>query len=138
MLRGSLDVAAAQAVLGEFELPIDIVDNGIIRPLSTGLSADISEVHAYHLIPAGVSKAGAVASDLARRGLAREQAAAIGDSASDVEMADVVALGVLVANALHDERVRDAAATRTNVYATWGERGDGWAEFVGTWLAARG
>ncbi len=48
------------------------------------------------------------------------------------------AMGALVANALHDERVRAAAATRANVYSTWGERGDGWAEFADAWLAARG
>ena len=137
MLRGSLDVIAARTLLATMELPIEIVDNGIIHPLSTGLAADITEVHAYHLMPAGASKAGAVAADIARRGLTPEQAVAIGDSASDVEMADVVALAIVVANALHDERVREAAGSRTNVYATRGQRGSGWAEFADAWLAAR-
>ncbi len=138
MLRGSLDIAAAQALLSQFELPLDLVDNGIIHPLSTGLAEDITEVHAYHLMPAGVTKAGSVAADLARRGLAPEQAAALGDSATDAEMADAVSLGVVVANALHDSRVLAAAQARDNVLATSGERGDGWSEFAGLWLSSRG
>jgi predicted mannosyl-3-phosphoglycerate phosphatase (HAD superfamily) len=137
MLRGSLDLAAARAVLGELELPVGIVDNGIIHPLSTGLSADITEIHAYHLMPAGVTKAAAVAVDLDRRGVAREQAGAIGDSASDVGIADEVALGVVVANGLADRFVRDAAEARENVYATAGKRGSGWVEFADAWLMAR-
>ncbi len=41
-----------------------------IHPLATGLSADIAEVHAYHLMPRGRrARRGAVALDLARRGL---------------------------------------------------------------------
>lgn len=137
MLRGSLDLDAARAILAELELPIALVDNGIIHPLSTGLAADITEVHAYHLMPAGVTKAGAVRVDLARRGLARERAAAIGDSAVDVEMADAVAVGVVVANALADARVRDAAEMRANIYATEAKRGSGWVEAAETWLRAR-
>lgn len=137
MLRGSLDLEAARKLLAGFELPVDIVDNGVIHPLSTGLSADITEVHAYHLMPKGVCKADAVAIDLAHRGLTREQAVAIGDSATDVELSDVTAVGVLVANALHDARVREAADARGNVFATAGERGDGWAEFAAAWIAAR-
>ena len=137
VLRGLLDVAEAQAVLGELEVPVEIVDNGIIHPLSTGL-AELPEIHAYHLIPAGVTKAGAVASDIARRGLEPEQAAAIGDSASDVAMADACALAVVVANACDDARVGREAASRANVFATAGNRGDGWAQLAEMLLAARG
>jgi hydroxymethylpyrimidine pyrophosphatase-like HAD family hydrolase len=137
MLRGNLDVAEAQSALDMLDLPVEIVDNGIIHPMTTGL-VGIAEMHAYHLLPAGVRKRGAVALDLARRGLGRERAAAIGDAASDVEMADATALGVVVANALDDGRVREAAGSRDNVYATAAKRGDGWAEFARLWLAARG
>lgn len=137
VLRGNLHVGEAQAVLGELEVPVEIVDNGIIHPLATGL-ADLPEIHAYHLIPAGVTKSGAVARDIARRGLAVRQAAAIGDSATDVAMADATAFAVMVANACDDARVRAEAAGRGNVYATALKRGDGWAEFAEAWLAARG
>jgi hydroxymethylpyrimidine pyrophosphatase-like HAD family hydrolase len=137
LLRGSLDVDAARAVLGELDVAIELVDNGIIHPLTTGLTG-VDEVHAYHLMPPGVTKAGAVALDLARRGLAREQAAAIGDAATDVGMAGAVGLGVMVANAVADARVHAAAAAHDNVYALSRERGEGWAEFASLWLAARG
>jgi predicted mannosyl-3-phosphoglycerate phosphatase (HAD superfamily) len=138
MLRGSLDMEAARAILREFDLPIGIVDNGIIHPLSTGLSPSIDEIHAYHLLPAGTCKMSAVAADLERRGLARQDAVAIGDAATDVELADATAIGVVVANALRDERVRVAADLRTNVYVTRGERGAGWTELAAVWVNARG
>ena len=136
LLRGSLELAEARGVLGELEVGVEIVDNGIIHPLSTGL-AGVAEIHAYHLMPPGVTKAGAVALDLARRGIAREHAAAIGDAATDVGLADAVAFAAVVANALADKRVLSAAQERDNVYALTGARGEGWAEFARLWIAAR-
>ncbi|MDZ4180528.1 MAG: HAD hydrolase family protein, partial [Coriobacteriia bacterium] len=116
-------------MLAGLDLPIDIVDNGIIHPLTTGLT-DVEEVHAYHLMPAGVTKAAALHEDLERRAVAPDTALAIGDSATDVEMADATALGVIVANALDDDRVVEAASSRPNVAATRSQRGEGWAEFA--------
>lgn len=136
VLRGLIDCELAQGLLGELEVPVELVDNGIIHPLHTGL-ADLPEIHAYHLIPAGVHKQGAVDRDVARRGMVRVQAAAIGDSGADVAMADVTALCALVGNGLADARVRSAAEKRDNVFALTGERGDGWAEFADLWVEAR-
>ena len=137
LVRGHVDVAEAQASLEALELPVRIVDNGVIHPLSTGL-VGVDEVHSYHLAPPGVTKVNAIAADIARRGLTREQAAAIGDAPADVEMADATGLCVVVANALNHEGLAEAAAMRDNVCATNGRRGDGWAEFANAWLAARG
>ena len=137
VLRGNVPLADAQAALDTLELPVSIVDNGIINPPRHTLRG-VTEVHAYHLIPDGVHKSDAIERDLARRGLQRTDALAVGDSATDVEMADAVALGVLVANALDDARVVEAAATRDNVAVTRRERGEGWAELAGAWLGARG
>jgi hydroxymethylpyrimidine pyrophosphatase-like HAD family hydrolase len=137
LLRGSLDLAKAQDILAKLDLPVTIVDNGIIHPPNTGL-VDIDEMHAYHLMPPGVSKADAVRVDRKRRGLAREQTASIGDAVTDVEMADSVGVGVLVANCLGDERVQQAASGRANIYATRAGRGEGWTEFANAWLEARG
>jgi hydroxymethylpyrimidine pyrophosphatase-like HAD family hydrolase len=136
LLRGSIDLVEARALLGELEVPVAIVDNGIVHPLSTGL-ADIGEIRAYHLMPPGVTKSNAVARDLGRRGLAREQAAAIGDAVTDVGMADACSIGVVVSNALADERVLAAAQKRSNVFATARPKGEGWASFADAWLAAR-
>jgi hydroxymethylpyrimidine pyrophosphatase-like HAD family hydrolase len=137
LLRGSLDVEEARGVLGELDLDVALVDNGIVHPLQTTLS-ETAEIHAYHLMPPGVCKASAVALDVARRGIERGQTAAIGDAATDVEVAGSVALCAVVGNALGDARVLAMAATRGNVYALEEQRGDGWAAFAHAWLAARG
>jgi hypothetical protein len=136
LLRGLVDPDAAQAVLSQLPVPIELRDNGIIVPLVTGLR-DLSEIHAYHLAPPGIGKADAVAYDLARRGLSRHRAAAIGDSVSDVGMGEAVSMVAMVSNALEDERVGGAARSRSNIYALRGKRGDGWAEFADAWIAAR-
>ena len=136
LLRGLVDADEARAVLARLPVPIRLVDNGIVHPIKTGLAA-LPEIHAYHLMPPGVTKADAIRLDLARRGLSRDRAASIGDSAADVEMGDATALIAMVGNALDDERVRQSAAGRGNVYALNGKRGDGWAQFATAWIAAR-
>lgn len=137
LLRGSIDVFEAAEVLAEIDLPIDIVDNGIIHPIATTL-VDVEEVHAYHLIPSGVTKALAIELDSARRELDPMTAMSVGDSVTDAEMADVLGLGVIVANGLRDTSVREATAKRDNIAVTRKERGDGWAEMVLAWLKAAG
>lgn len=136
VLRGNVDVAVAQAALDELPLPIDIIDNGIVRPPQHTL-VGVDEVHAYHLVPRGTSKTRAIGIVLERFGLHRDEAISAGDSATDVEMADATALLVLVANALDDERAVAAAAARPNVAVTSRPRGEGWAELAEAWLAAR-
>lgn len=144
VLRGEIDTALVRGELAALELPVDIVDNGIIHPLKTNLR-DVTRVHAYHLAPAGVSKTRAVAGDIARRGLEASHALSIGDSATDVEMTGSVGLAVLVANALDDPRVIAAvddcfagSEGPRNVAVTRAAAGEGWAELADVWLAARG
>ena len=137
VLRGGLDASAAQEVLDSLPLPIDIVDNGIIHPPRTSL-IDVEEVHAYHLIPSGATKPQGIALDLERRGLPAKHVAAIGDSATDVAMAEVASVMVLVRNALDDSVVLSSAEKFDNVYAVAGRNGAGWVEFVDAWMAARG
>jgi len=138
LLRGCLDVEKAQRVLEGLEPPVGILDNGVVRNAGT-LGCEDALPHAYHLVPLGVSKAQAIRLDLAARGLGPEQAAAIGDSATDIEMADAVGVMALVANAFESEGVRAELARRPrdNAVKTCCSRGDGWAEFVAAWLAAR-
>lgn len=139
LLRGCVDAAQAQAVLGDFDLPMDILDNGLVHPPTHGLAC-LEPVHSYHLVPRGVSKTAAIALDLAARGLAPEQAAAIGDSATDLEMADTVALMALVDNAFDSPSLVSALAEnpREHVVRLAGKRGEGWAQFASAWIAARG
>ncbi|HEY3318122.1 MAG TPA: HAD hydrolase family protein [Coriobacteriia bacterium] len=135
-LRGEVDLAAAQTVLDTFELPLAIVDNGVIRPLRHTL-VDIRHIHAYHVMPRGVTKVHAIEADLAERGRVREDAIAIGDSVTDVAMAPAVGLLVLVANALEQAEVGEAAAIHDNIVVTAGAAGHGWAELAGAWIRAR-
>ena len=135
-LRGEVDLDVAQAVLDTFELPLAIVDNGRIRPMKHGL-VDVTHIHAYHVMPKGVTKVHAIAADLAERGCTRDEAIAAGDSLTDVEMAPAVGLFVLVANGLRQDAVRESAASRDNVVVTDGAAGHGWAELAHAWVAAR-
>ncbi len=137
ILRGEIDTTRAQRVLDALPLPIAIVDNGIIHPPHHDL-VGVEQVHAYHLVPKGASKARAIAEDLAARGLAPGRAAAIGDSATDLEMAASVGLFVLVANGLDSPGMRQRIAETPNAYVTRARQGHGWAELARAWVEARG
>lgn len=138
VLRGNVPADAAREVLEALPLPVALIDNGIIHPPRTTLTG-VEEVHAYHLVPAGVSKARAIAADLAERGWAPEHAMAIGDSAGDVGMADSVGLFVSVHNGLRDPVLLEHAARRAagSVAVARGANGAGWAELAAAWLEAR-
>jgi len=139
VLRGCLDVREAQERLDRLEPAVGILDNGVVRNAGS-LQCGGELPHAYHLVPRGVSKAQAIDLDLAARGLTRDQAAAIGDSATDIEMADAVAVMALVDNAFGSSGViaELERVVRPNVYRTCCSRGEGWAEFARAWMAARG
>ncbi|PKQ10050.1 MAG: hypothetical protein CVT69_01695 [Actinobacteria bacterium HGW-Actinobacteria-9] len=137
ILRGCLDRAAAQSVLDAIEPPIDILDNGVVRMTDSLLCEGAA--HVYHIVPRGVSKRQAVELDLAWRGLSAADAVAIGDAATDIQMAGAVGLMALVGNAFDTPEVpADLERLRPdNVVRLHGARGDGWAEFADAWLAAR-
>lgn len=139
VLRGNVPLLAAQTVLDTLPLPVTLVDNGIIHPPKHTL-VGVTEVHAYHLVPTGVGKQHAIRTDLAERGLARDEAIAIGDSAADIEMADAVGLMVVVRNGLDDPMLRAGCRERTEVggiAATRATFGSGWRQLAEAWLAAR-
>jgi len=139
LLRGCLNHDQAQTVLDRLPLPIDLVDNGLVRNPGTLICRD-RKPHAYHVVPRGVSKARAIEDDLAWRGLTRDEAAAIGDSVADLGMADSVGMMVLVGNAFESVGVTSAleATPRTNVWRTAAEHCEGWAEFARAWVTALG
>jgi phosphoglycolate phosphatase len=91
LFRGRVDPGEANELLAREGHPgLRLVDNGEIGP----------ELHAYHLIPAVASKAGAVAAHMRARGYAREECIGVGDSREDLEVAAVVGRFFLVANAV--------------------------------------
>jgi HAD superfamily hydrolase (TIGR01484 family) len=104
VFRGSVDVREANELLAaEGQSALRLVDNGEIAPAT----------HTFHLIPAGVSKARAVAAHMRARGYAREECVAVGDSPEDLDVAEVVGRLFLVANAVAGDTSRFANVERT-------------------------
>jgi len=128
LFRGKVDVAEANALLVENgHQGLRFLDNGAIARTMRGIDV----AHAYHLVPAGASKANAVAFHMRARGYEAEQCIAIGDSAEDLEVADVVGRFFVPANGpARDPGIREAIAGRPNVTVTEGAMGDGFYEAV--------
>ena len=132
ILRGSIDVDEAEAWLTDQGWGwLTLRDNGTL-PLSrsTGLSPEGLPAHVYHLMPRGLSKGLAVRWDLERRGLDPADAIAIGDSISDLEMADSVSRLWLTANGLANPEVAAQAGARANVTVCNEAVGHGWAQAI--------
>jgi hydroxymethylpyrimidine pyrophosphatase-like HAD family hydrolase len=119
LLRGLVDVDEANSLLPR---NLRLVDNGAISPKETLLGLE-GVPHAYHLIPRGASKAGAVAAHMRARGYRADECVAVGDSREDLGVAEVVGRFFLVANAKVD-------AAGANVEVTEAAMGDGFYEAV--------
>jgi hydroxymethylpyrimidine pyrophosphatase-like HAD family hydrolase len=130
LLRGQVEVAEADARLARAGLGwARLLDNGRLRGAYPHLGP--GPTHAYHLLPAGVSKAGTAAAYLAGRGLDARRAAAIGDSPADLQLAGVVGAMFLVANGAWAAD----GDPETPVIVTPSPAGQGWAEAVIALLA---
>jgi hydroxymethylpyrimidine pyrophosphatase-like HAD family hydrolase len=140
LFRGDVDLAAAAEVLEAAGLGwLKLVDNGVIPEAHTiGLMPQLPIVRAYHLIPAGSSKARAVARHMQARGYAAADCIAAGDSREDMDAASVVGTFWLMANALErDVTLESEAASRRGVRITSDGYGAGVYEAVVTTLAER-
>lgn len=92
LFRGAIDARDANALLAEHgHEHLRLLDNGEIN---------LPGLHAYHLVPKGVSKGRAVARHMRVRGYAPEETIAVGDSREDLSAAEAVGTFWLVANAL--------------------------------------
>lgn len=136
LFRGRVASAEADAVLAEAGLGhLRLVDNGAIHRRSETL-VGIDQAHAYHLVPAGASKARAVARHMQARGFAREEVIAAGDSREDMGAAAVVGTFWLMRNAMEkDPTLADDVAAAGNVRVTEARNGAGVYEAVVTTLA---
>jgi phosphoglycolate phosphatase len=104
VFRGLVDARDANELLAaEGHSALRLVDNGEIAP----------STHTFHLIPAGVSKARAVAAHMRVRGYARDECIGVGDSAEDLDVAEVVGRLFLVANAVAGDASRFPNVERT-------------------------
>ncbi|CAO5247425.1 HAD hydrolase family protein [Frankia sp. AgKG'84/4] len=129
MLRGRIDVAEVDAWLAEIGFGwLSMRDNGLISPAHMPHLG--GQPHVYHLVPDGVGKGDAVAYDLERRGIDPAEAIAIGDSASDLQMALHVGRMHLVANALRHPHIAELLTRHDNVTVEAAPVGAGWASAV--------
>jgi hydroxymethylpyrimidine pyrophosphatase-like HAD family hydrolase len=125
LLRGQVEVAEVDAALRAAGLSwARLLDNGRLRGPYPHLGP--GETHAYHLLPAGVSKAATAATYLAAKGLEPSQAAAVGDGPADLELAGAVGAMFLVANGAW---AADLAGER-QVVVSPSSAGAGFAEVV--------
>ncbi len=128
MFQGLVEPSEVEAALEEAGLGwLGFQDNGRLRRTLPEL--DVPEVHAYHLLPRGVSKASAVRRHRALRGFGRSEAAAVGDSAADLQVAPEVGRLFLVRNGL--DQIGDLPP---GVRVTDGSHGAGFAEAVSSLL----
>jgi hydroxymethylpyrimidine pyrophosphatase-like HAD family hydrolase len=139
LFRGNIDLDEVAAVLADAGVGwLRLVDNGVIRAASEQM-AGLPVIHAYHLIPAGSSKARAVARHMQARGYGPQDCIAAGDSREDMEAASVVSAFWLVANALErDLTLEVEVARRAGIRVASQSYGAGVYEAVVTTLAERG
>jgi HAD superfamily hydrolase (TIGR01484 family) len=142
LMRGSVDTAPkgeVERLLANQELPLQLLDNGIIYPKNHGL-LEVEEVHVYHLMPRGTGKGEAVAADMAKHGLTPEQTLAIGDAEGDVSMGKHTGSFVLMNNGKKNSPAAYAEATVADpaqLFTTSLPTADGWAELAYALLNAR-
>jgi hydroxymethylpyrimidine pyrophosphatase-like HAD family hydrolase len=139
LFRGNVDLAEVSALLDSAGLSwLRMVDNGVVRVLAEQMPG-LQVVHAYHLVPAGASKARAVARHMQARGYAADDCIAVGDSREDMDAAAVVGTFWLVANALdRDPTLEPELSGRARVRIAEAGYGAGVYEAVVTTLAERG
>jgi len=134
LLRGLLDLEEVNREFEERFPGLVLVDNGIIPRTYPGLQ--VEEVRAYHVVPRGVSKENAVAADMRRRGLRREEAVAVGDAQADLHFAREVGVFFLVRNGLYaSPQTAELIEGYDNAFVTRGMLNEGWAEAVEACLA---
>jgi hydroxymethylpyrimidine pyrophosphatase-like HAD family hydrolase len=138
LFRGHVDAGEADELLrANGHAALRLVDNGVVNRRSDALAA-LPVLRGYHLIPAGGSKAAAVALHIRARGLDPATTLAIGDSREDLAVAAHVATFWVVANALErDPSLREAIAAFPNVRVAEEAYGAGVYEAVITTLADR-
>jgi phosphoglycolate phosphatase len=136
LFRGLVEEGEATAALESAGYDwLELRDNGRLHgpPSGAGSPPRPGAVHAYHLVPRGTSKASAVRMLLDRRGIAPEDAVAVGDSPADVEIATEVAAVFVVANGV--ETVERGRTVPANAWSTPNPYGDGFADAVEAVLA---
>lgn len=124
LFRGRIGLEEAQSALERAGYDwLELNDNGVI--LRKFPTLDVDAVHAYHLVPKGVSKLAGVRRHLELAGISPADAAAVGDSDSDLQIAGAVGTMFITANG------RDVVGRLPgNASFTDASHGEGFAEAV--------
>jgi hydroxymethylpyrimidine pyrophosphatase-like HAD family hydrolase len=127
MMHGMVDVDSVNKWLADrgFDWLV-MVDNG--RLTDTVMDGLGERPHIYHLMARGLSKGLAIGVDLARRELTAADAVAVGDSLSDLAMAQYVDHFFMVSNGAEVPAIREAAEALPNVTICDEPLGAGWAQ----------
>jgi phosphoglycolate phosphatase len=138
LFRGDVDLAEVEELLSSAGLGwLRLVDNGVVHAAAEQMP-ELEVVHAYHLIPAGASKARGVARHMQARAYAAEDVIAVGDSREDLGVASTVGCFWLVANAVaRDPELAAAVSGEPGVRVAGESYGAGVYEAVVTTLAER-
>jgi hydroxymethylpyrimidine pyrophosphatase-like HAD family hydrolase len=131
LFRGLVDAVEVDALLAEHgHQSLRLVDNGVVNRRSQAL-AGLAHVRGYHLVPAGASKAAALALHRRARGYSRRETFAVGDSREDLACAAEVDAFWLVANAVErDPSIGAALSTHANARVCAAAHGAGVYEAV--------
>jgi hypothetical protein len=134
VLRGQVDADEVNRLLvANGFTNLKLVDNGRIERESDAL--DVKEMHAYHLIPAGVSKEGGVAKDRNLRKIPKNNCIAIGDAEADLAFASEVGAFFMVHNGLVDNsHLAEKLLHTPNVFICDKSMGEGWAQALDLFL----
>jgi hypothetical protein len=138
VFRGFIDVQEANTFLEkEGYTFLEVIDNGRIKTKGS-LSSDLPEVHAYHLLPKGATKARGVRKDREIREVGKEECVGVGDAPSDLQIAPEVGVFFLLKNGVeaHPE-LEEEVAKRENVFVTQKRMGEGFAEVI-SFLSLKG
>jgi phosphoglycolate phosphatase len=138
LFRGLVDASEVDRLLVQRgHADLRLLDNGVVSRRSQALAA-LPHVRGYHLVPAGASKAGAIAFHRRARGYSRDETFAVGDSREDLACAEHVHTFWLVANAVQrDPSMREAVAAHENVCVADAAYGAGVYEAVVSTLIGR-
>lgn len=134
LLRGYIEVEEVNKVLIDNGFSqMEIVDNGSIPKHMTDL--DIESLRAYHIMPKGVSKQGAVEKDLRRRNIDRKEAVSMGDAVADTFLSKVTGACFIMKNGLlGNEQMIETLESEQNIFLSDGLLGAGWAKVVNALL----
>ncbi len=108
---------------------LSLEDNGYSNLVN--LNLNVENLRIYNLVPKGVHKSSAIIVDKKVRNFTKNQCIALGDSISDLKMAEEVKYFFLMRDSIEkDIKIIDKIINYENVFITTGKMNRGWAEVI--------